>query len=128
MNDRELLWNQYKQNVDLYKFYMEHLIKLEAFYYAITGAIFSYYSSHTDVENTQYSLLLPLIMSLAFAGFFFYGAILINITRKETFRICKVLGVDVAPDLGVLAILLRIFACISLLVAGVSGYVIVCPW
>ena len=126
MNDRELLWSQYKQNVDLYKFYMELLLKLETFYYAITGAIFSYYFSNVGIPEIKYSLFLPLIMSVAFAGFFIYGAVLISITREETFKLRDALGLQVAPDLGVLSVLLYIFAIISLLVAAVSGYVLWC--
>ena len=128
MNDRDLLWNQYKQNSDLFKFYMELIIKLETFYYAITGAIFSYYYAHSSasVDNIKYSLLLPLIMSLAFAGFFFYGAILLRHTREETFEIRDKLGLSVAPDVGVLSILLYIFASISIVIGCICIYILCC--
>jgi len=35
MDERDLLWKQYALNVDLYKFYLELVVKVNAFYYAI---------------------------------------------------------------------------------------------
>lgn len=124
MNDRELLWRQYSQNVDLYRFYMELVIKLNVFYYAVTGAILSYYFSHTTVESVHLSLILPLIMSVAFAGFFIYGALLTSVLRADVFEIRDVLGLRAAPDLGVLSVLLYIFAVVFLIVAAACGYLL----
>lgn len=124
MNDRELLWRQYSQNVDLYRFYMELVIKLNVFYYAVTGAILSYYFSHTTMESVHLSLVLPLVMSVAFAGFFIYGALLTSVLRADVFAIRDALQLRAAPDLGVLSVLLYIFAVVFLIVASACGYLL----
>ena len=42
----DLLWKQFALNVDVYKFYLDLVIKINVFHYAITGAIISYYFQH----------------------------------------------------------------------------------
>lgn len=39
----EILWKQYALHVDLYKFYLDLGVKVNAFYYAVTGSILTYY-------------------------------------------------------------------------------------
>lgn len=124
MDDRELLWKQYSQNVDLYKFYMDLVIKINVFYYAVTGAILSYYFSHLEVANIRFSLLLPILMSVAFAGFFVYGAVLMRALRQEVFDIRDALGLKVAPELQVLSVLLYIFAVVFSFVAIGCSYLL----
>ncbi len=67
MDKQELLWRQYSQNVELYKFYMEIVIKFNIFYYAVTGAIVSFFFKNSTISNIKYSLLFPILMSIAFA-------------------------------------------------------------
>ena len=124
MDSTEILWGQYKQNVDLYKFYMELIVKLNVFYYAVTGAIVSFFFANQTIPDIKYSLFLPIIMSIAFAGFFIYGAILMGFLREEVFKIRDALGLEVAPDAGVLSVLLYIFSVIFILVAGSLSYAI----
>ena len=124
MDKKELLWKQYAQNVDLFKFYMKLILELNVFYYAVTGAIFSFYFSHSDIVNVKYALMLPFITSLAFAAFFIYGANLMGYIRQEVFDIRDELGLMVAPDVGVLSVLLRIFASLFLMVAVVCIYIL----
>jgi hypothetical protein len=99
MDEPELLWKQYQQNVDLYKFYLDLLIKFNVFYYAVTGAIISFVLAHST-------------------AFFIYGAVLMGIPRRETFAIRDALGLKAAPDLCVLTVMLIMFSLICLLVAG----------
>lgn len=56
--------------VELYKFYMDLTVKFNVFYYAVTGAILSFYFANQNIDDVKYSLLLPILMSIAFAGFF----------------------------------------------------------
>jgi len=118
MTNTEILWGQYKQNVELYKFYMELIIKFNVFNYAVTGAIVSFFFANQNIPDIKYSLLLPIIMSIAFAGFFIYGAILMKYLRAEVFEIRDALELAVAPDIGVLSVLLYIFSAIYIVVAG----------
>jgi len=124
MEPAEILWGQYKQNVDLYKFYMELIVKFNVFYYAVTGAIVSFFFANQGIPDIKYSLLLPIIMSIAFAGFFIYGAILMRLLRVDVFKIRDALKLEVAPDVGVLSVLLYIFSVIFIVVAGALSYAI----
>ena len=126
MDRSEILWRQYQQNIELFKFYLDQLIKLETFYYAITGAIFSYYFANKGVEGAEYSLLLPLFISVFLGIFFFYGASLLPVIRQEIFDIRDQLNLQVAPDVNVLAVLLIIFGSLSFLIAIVCGIFIWC--
>lgn len=70
MDTLEILWRQYSLTVELYKFYMDLTVKFNVFYYAVTGAILSFYFANQNIDDVKYSLLLPILMSIAFAGFF----------------------------------------------------------
>lgn len=122
MDGRELLWRQYQQNVDLYKFYMDLTIKFNVFFYAVTGAIVSYVLAHHNGNDLiQYALVLPLVMSLCFGGFFVYGAILMRVLRGDIFAIRDALRLQAAPDVGVLSVLLYVFVFVFLLIAVGCG-------
>jgi hypothetical protein len=124
MEKSELLWKQYHQNIELYKFYMDLVIKFNIFYYAVTGAIISFFFKNSTISNVKYSLLFPIIISVSFAGFFLYGAHLMKYLRFEVFAIRDALGLSVAPDVGVLSVLLRIFSAVFIIVAIGCAYII----
>jgi hypothetical protein len=124
MSQIEILWKQYQQNIDLYKFYMDLLVKFNIFYYAVTGGIVSFYFSHIDIDKIGYSLLLPILMSICFSGFFIYGAYLMKYLREEVFEIGNKLNLKVAPDVGVLSVLLYIFSGIYFIISISLAYLI----
>lgn len=126
MDDRELLWKQYQLHVDLYRSYLELVLKLNLFYYAITGAILSFYFAHTEEPLVRFSLALPLVMSAAFSGFFIYGAILSRHSREEIFKIRDALGFHTAPEVKVLIVFLWIFAAIFMMVAATLMWLVLC--
>lgn len=118
MDDRELLWNQLTLNVDLHKHYLKLVIEFNAFYYAITGAIVSFYFAHVDQPLVKDSLVLPFAMSLLFAGFFAYGAVLTRVTRADVYKIRDALKLGSAPEMQVLTALLYISSILMLIVAS----------
>ena len=127
MPSREDLWKQYQINVDLYKHYLKLTIELNVFYYAITGAIISYYFANTENGLLRFALLLPMLMSAMLAGLFFYGSILNRVSREEMFQIRDALELRVAPDFVILSWFLRISAVLMAIVSlGLLG--IVCGW
>src|SRR5579885_2220431 len=115
--DNDTLWKQYSLYVDLYKFYMEITVKINLFYYGITGAILSFYFTHPATPFVKLALGLPILMSVVLAGIFFYGASLMPILRKDLFDLRDKLGLSTAPDLGIFSIVLRSFASLLLVVA-----------
>lgn len=115
--DKDSLWKQYQLHVDLYKHYLELALKFNMFYYAVTGAILSFYFSKSDVSLIKYSLLFPIVMSVGFGLFFFYGASLVEVVRRDIFAIRDALGLYSAPEVRILAVLLRLSAILFSFVA-----------
>jgi hypothetical protein len=117
-SDRDLLWNNYKVHIDLYKFYIDATIKVNVFVYAITGAILSFFFTKVeDVPLVKWSLVLPIVLNLGLACLCIYGANRLEITRRDVFRIRDLLGLVVAPEMKVLGVLLWIFAVAEILTA-----------
>lgn len=119
--DSDVLWKQYNMLVDLYKFYLEITLKANLFFYVITGGILTFYFSHMGTPLISLSLVLPIILSLGLAGIFLYGASLVGYIREEIFRIRDLLRLEAAPDVHVLAVFLRVFAVVMLIVAIAMG-------
>lgn len=117
MNREDLDWKQYQLNVDLYRGYLDVALKMNGYYYAVTGAIVSYCLAHQDDSFMRWSLLLPLVMSVALAVFFALGGRAALVQRNETFSLGKKLGFEVVPEIGFLTFLLWISAVMTILVS-----------
>jgi hypothetical protein len=125
---RDDLWKQYEISVDLYKHYLKLAIEINVLYYAVTGALLSYYFAHKADGPIRFALVLPLLMSVMLGGLFIYGAILNRISRAEMFRVRDGLRLQAAPDFAVLSWFLSICATLMLsvsvgLAALISGWV-----
>ena len=115
MEEQEKLWKQYDKHVDLYKFYMDLVVKVNVFHFAISGAIASFYFANRSDENIKWALLLPALLSICLFIFFVYGAFANLTSRQDLFDIRDRLGLMVAPELIVLTVFLWIFALANLL-------------
>jgi hypothetical protein len=106
---------------------MDLILKANAFFYAITGGILSFFLLHPEQPVIKWSLLLPAIMSIALTGAFAYGARLV--TRKVTLiaDITKNLPSVTVPDVNLLAVYLWCSAIIFLVVA-LSLIIMICTW
>ena len=120
--DKDLLWKQYGLHVDLYKHYLDLVLKFNIFYYASTGAILSFYFSKPDLNLIKYSLLFPVFASFCFGFLFLYGATQLKVTREKMFDIRDKLDLDTAPEFHVLSVLLLVSA---LLMFGVAIVILV---
>jgi len=119
------LWKQCEISVDLYKHYLKLTIEINVFYYAITGAIVSYYFAHRmEAPDIRFALMLPILMSVLLALFFIYGSIINRYSRDEMFRVRDALGLRVAPEFAVLGWLLVVFAALMVLVALSLGAIL----
>ena len=112
-----ILWKQFSIHVDLYKHYLDLIIKFNAFHYAVTGAIISFYFSKNDISLIRYSLLFPVLMSFGFAVFFFYATSKIKNLRAELLDIVEALGLHMIPEVNVLKFLLILSGVLFLIVA-----------
>ena len=102
----ELLWREYQLSVDLYKFYIDVLLKVVVAYYAVTGGILSFYFTRSQPSVARWALVLPCLVSFALAWLFRWGAQLWEIVRNDAYRIAGELDVG-GFELSALQMLLR---------------------
>jgi len=126
MNNTEKLWKQYEQHISTYKFYLEILVKIMTMFFAVSGAMLSFYFTRTDIPTAKYALYLPFFMSVGLFLFFVIGSVLSTVTRNDVFNLRDKLELDVSPELGVLTLLLIIFSAITLVCSVGLGYVLWC--
>ncbi|MBI3609535.1 MAG: hypothetical protein HY204_02400 [Nitrospirae bacterium] len=110
MDRPELLWRQFELHVGLYKHYLELTLKMNAAYYAITGAIVSYVLAHREDGMSRAGLFIPLVLGVGLVGLFIYGAVMLRYTRQEMISIRDELGLKTIPELNVLTVLLWLSA------------------
>jgi hypothetical protein len=72
---KEIDWRDYALSADIYKFYVDILLKFNIFYYGITGGIVSYCLSQHQIAILRWALVLPLLMSVFFGGLFLFTAV-----------------------------------------------------
>ena len=90
--DKDLVWKQYEIHVDLYKHYLDLVIKFNAFYYAITGAFLSYYFSHINDGLVRWSLVFPIVMGFFFSALFLNASRSVKYLDEELENICLLFG------------------------------------
>jgi hypothetical protein len=118
LEDKEYLWKQYQLQVDLYKNYLDLIVKFNVFFYAVSGGIASFcFTASAQNPMAKYALSFPIIMCLGFAWVFCYAAGLTPVVRDELFKIRDHLGLDTAPDYNVLRVLLYASAVMLAIVA-----------
>ena len=83
MNDENLAWKQIDKDIELYKFYIELLIKSAIFIYAITGGVLSYFFSHGETPLMRYSLLAPILFNLGFG-------LICSLNLREAVKLAKI--------------------------------------
>lgn len=126
MDKNELLWKQYELHVNLYRGYLELALKMNIFYYAITGGILSYYLANREEELVKWSLLLPILMGLIFGFFLLRGAILSKDTTTEIHSIRDTLDLGVVPETQILTQILYIFGVFMIIASLVLIYLFFC--
>lgn len=121
MDQLEVDWRQYQQHIDTYKFYIEVVVKIVGLYFAVSGAMLSFYFANTDSEQAKLALYLPWLIGVGLSIFFTTGAALSVVTRDDVFKLREKLGLEVAPETGVLTLLLGIFSVVLVVcVIGLS--------
>lgn len=116
--NRDDLLEHYKIHIDLYKHYLKLAIEVNVFYYAVTGAIISYYFVNKDISSIRFALLLPIAMSLLLAVLFIFGIFANQNSKSDIQRLGAELNLVVVPEFAVLDGLLGIFAILMLIIAA----------
>jgi hypothetical protein len=70
--ERDDAWKQYEALADLYKFYVDQLIKFHTFYFAIAGGL-TLFALANRAGATPLVLLLPLVISAGGVATFLFG-------------------------------------------------------
>jgi hypothetical protein len=100
--DTELLLKEFQLHVDLVKHYLDLVIKFNVFYYAVTGALLSYYFTNFKTENiVRWSLILPILMSVLFGILFLAASRAIPKVDTELSYISRLLNFA-KPEVSVL--------------------------
>lgn len=105
MDKTELKWNDFKQSVELHRAYLDLAIKLNMFYYAITGAILSFYFTHREIATAKYALGLPILWSIGLSVLFLWSAVLANNLRSHIRATASELGLKAYPE-GIVLVLI----------------------
>ncbi len=124
MNENSINWKELEMNVDLYKSYLDLVIKLNLFHYAVTGAILSFHFSKESPTVSIFGLfLLPIGLSLILGFFLIYWAATARNIRDAIKNGAEKLDLEVYPDGNVLVQLCSIFGIVMILVAlGLISY------
>jgi hypothetical protein len=117
MDKTELSWNDYKLSVDLHHSYLELAIKLNLFYYAITGAILSFYFTHPQTPYAKFALGLPILLSIGLSILFFWSAKLASNLRNHIRNTASSLGLTGYPEGIVLVIVCAVFGTVLSIVS-----------
>lgn len=116
VSDRAEAWKQYETLADLYKFYVDQLVKFHTFYFAIAGGLALYVLGNRQ-GAVPLALLLPLVISLGGVVTFGFG---IRKSRELTDAIKGIaLRLDIlSAHTEVLEFLCWSFLAVHLLIAG----------
>lgn len=124
MDNRELLWKRYELSVLNYTKYLDFVIRLNLFYYGITGAIVSFYfSKNANNELIEYSLMLPIIFSFGLFLLSVFGSKALVVAKEEIDWLVKKLGLNYYVKIDGLIYLVRASAAFSILTMFALLYV-----
>jgi hypothetical protein len=113
-SEREILWRDYALNAQLYQFYLDASLKLNVFYYAITGGILSFCLAREQTGYIRWALMLPLIMSGCFAFLLGYSSFLAKTLSEDTALLAEKLGLSTYHEFSPLVFVLRAFSVLQL--------------
>jgi len=116
MDKDSIEWKDYEMSVNLHRSYLDFAVKMNLFYYAITGAILSFHFSKDSNSISIFALLLPILLSFSLGGFYLYAAKLAYNLRGNIRLRAKALGIDFYPEGIVLVVVCSIFGLTSLVV------------
>lgn len=91
---QELDWRQYQLLTSVVERGLDLLLKANTFYFAVTGAMLSFYLSRPEPARLvlRFGLLLPIVMGLAFAAVFVSHGLTVWKSHREIERLAESLG------------------------------------
>ena len=84
MEENEILWKRYELAVNTYLKYFDVAIRLNLFFYGITGAIVSYYfSKNANGNMIEHALILPIVFGIGFVALCLFANSALGVSKKE---------------------------------------------
>lgn len=121
VDDRGASWKKLEKDLDLYKFYLDILLKAAAFILGITGAVTSYYFAHAREKYIVYSLILPFIINIGFLLICSFGAGFAETLKNDHYQVCSDAGVEPPYEMSPLVGFLYLCAVTSGIIAAGLG-------
>jgi hypothetical protein len=123
----EIRWKAHELDLQLYHHYLDLLLKFNAFFYAVTGAIVSFVLTRHDLQQGRWALLLPVLMAVVYGGLFLCGTPGARRLLSDLDADAKRFGLRSVPDVRLLGILLWISAGLLFVVALCLSALVACP-
>jgi hypothetical protein len=127
LNDKEQLWKRYELSINTYLKYLDFVLKLNLFYYGITGALVSFYFAKSN-NNTliEYALILPIIFSIGIIALCVFASKTLNVSKKEIDWLTHKdqLNLNYVTRIDALIYLVHATAVFAALVAMGIGYIL----
>jgi hypothetical protein len=129
LDEQERQWRQYQLLTEVTKHGIELLLKTNIFYFAVTGAMLSFYVTRSNPSDliARLSLLLPVVMGLAFAGGFLAHAQTVWKPRNEIVKLTSALHIESFLDPATLRLWLRVSAVLYVLIVLGLGALVCFP-
>lgn len=112
---RKERWEEYKIHVDLFKYYLDLILRTNLAVFAIVGGILTFYfKNKTENKHMRKALYLPCCVCLALSGFYFYCACLWLNISNTVHVLREDLGIIDTPYVHILSVLLFLFGSVFL--------------
>jgi len=120
-------WRIFDKNVDLYKFYVDLVIKSGIFVFGVTGALFSFTVTailDKGVFATIFSLLIPLAMNAGFCFIVHNGIKPAEYLKNHNEELSEKLGLPIVYEFETLIKLLKLFRILyALILVGLIAFI-----
>jgi len=121
-------WRGIDTDIELYKFYLELLLKAGGFITTVTGAIVSYYLANAERYLIRLALTLPFVLSFGFLVVCILSIRPARILNEDHARACQRIGADNPYDLSPLTKLLILFSVVfAIICVGLAILFFVAP-
>jgi hypothetical protein len=114
-DERKERWEEYKIHVDLFKYYLDLVLRTNIAVFAILGAILTFYFKNKgENKHLKKALLLPCVLTLSLGGFYIYSACLWRNVSITVNTLRAGLGILATPYVHILSLLLLLFGIVFL--------------
>lgn len=108
MAENKVYLMQYENLVDLYKFYWDVALKVNSFFYLVTGSVLVYYAGHRSDLCVKFSVLVPAVLGLILFVVFVAGALWVRSFNEVFENLGEKLEFDYWPDVSIFVLFLSL--------------------